>query len=246
MLSLSAIPALSDNYIWALASAAGDDTDQVAIVDPGEARPVQEWLAQHELRIGAIIATHHHPDHTGGIKTLLAQADADDIPVYGSKTDQDRIGQITHPLRDGDTLTLDWLSLTLSTIEVPGHTMGHIALHGGGILLAGDTLFRAGCGRVFEGTHQQMQAALARLRELDADTRVYAGHEYTQKTWLLRAPSNPATRRSTASRPRLTGCAPTANPACRARLVKNAKSIHSYAGTIPMSHRPQANVPAEL
>lgn len=184
MSNVTAIPALSDNYIWAIAPAAAQSGNRVTIVDPGEAAPVQAWLRQQQARIGAIIITHHHPDHTAGIGALLEQEQAaggEPVPVYGPQADQGRVAQITQPLADGDHFTLDWLGLTFSAIEVPGHTLGHIALHAPGLLLAGDTLFRGGCGRVFEGTAAQMQQSLARLRGLDDDTRVYAGHEYTQK-----------------------------------------------------------------
>lgn len=184
MSDVSAIPALSDNYIWAITPAANEPRGAVAIVDPGEAAPVRAWLAHNQFRIGALIITHHHADHTAGIDELIAagkKAGATDIPVYGPAAERDRIPQITQPLVDGDSFNLAWLDLALSVIAVPGHTLGHIALHGAGLLLAGDTLFRAGCGRVFEGTAAQMQASLARLRELDAATHVYAGHEYTQK-----------------------------------------------------------------
>lgn len=184
MSNVTAIPALSDNYVWAIAPAPAQAGDHVAIVDPGEAEPVQAWLAQQQLHVGAIIITHHHPDHTAGLKKLIAQeksASGESPPVYGPKAESDRIVQITQPLSDGDKVTLAWLDLAFSVIEVPGHTLGHIALHAPGLLLAGDTLFRGGCGRVFEGTPAQMQHSLARLRVLDDDTRVYAGHEYTQK-----------------------------------------------------------------
>src|SRR5699024_5809946 len=130
--------------------------------------------------IGAIIITHHHADHTGGVTALLEHArDAGQsaVPVYGPNAERDRIPHIDHTLADGDTLALAWLGLRLRVIAVPGHTLGHIALHGGGMRFAGDTRFRGGCGRVFEGTAEQMQQSLARLRELDGDTRVYSGHE---------------------------------------------------------------------
>lgn len=181
---VSGIPALSDNYIWAIAPTSAPAQHRVAIVDPGEAKPVRAWLAQRQAQIGAVIITHHHPDHTAGLNALLEQEKAitgEAVPVYGPKAEQDRVVQITNPLSDGDRFALDWLGLEFLTIEVPGHTLGHIALHAPGLLLAGDTLFRAGCGRVFEGTAAQMQQSLARLRDLDDDTRVYAGHEYTQK-----------------------------------------------------------------
>lgn len=204
MSNVIAIPALSDNYVWAIAPASPQPGDRVAIVDPGEAQPVQAWLAQQQLRIGAIIITHHHPDHTAGINKLLVQEHAaghDAPPVYGPKAESDRIVQVTEPLAEGDTFTLDWLELTFAVLEVPGHTLGHIALHSPGMLLAGDTLFRGGCGRVFEGTAAQMHNSLARLRNLPETTRVYAGHEYTQKNLVFARmvePNNPDIARASA------------------------------------------------
>lgn len=184
MTKASAIPALSDNYIWAVHADSVQPGDSVAIVDPGEAEPVLCWLQDNKLQIGAIIITHHHGDHTAGVASLLEHAKTGGItntPVYGPAAERDHIPTITHSLSDGDQFTLDWLGLTFSTLAVPGHTLGHIALYSPGILLAGDTLFRGGCGRVFEGTAAQMQHALSRLRELDGATHVYCGHEYTQK-----------------------------------------------------------------
>ncbi len=175
MLNITAIPALSDNYIWAVAR---PGESQVAIVDPGGSAPVFDFLKEHDARLGAILITHHHPDHTGGIEALLAEHE---VPVYGPAAERDRIGSITRALRGGDHFTLDWLDTRFDVIDVPGHTLGHIALHAPGVLLAGDTLFRGGCGRVFEGSAEQMQDSLAKLRGLDGDTRIYAGHEYTQK-----------------------------------------------------------------
>ncbi|MGB7757341.1 MAG: hydroxyacylglutathione hydrolase [Salinisphaera sp.] len=175
MLEVNAVPALSDNYIWIVATG---DSKHVAVVDPGEAEPVADHLAQHGLKVGAYLITHHHGDHVGGLKTLLAEHPA---PVYGPAAEADRIGGLDHRLTGGDRFTLDFLGAAFEVIDVPGHTLGHIAYATEGVLLAGDALFRAGCGRVFEGTHEQMQRSLARLKALPDDTRVYGGHEYTQK-----------------------------------------------------------------
>ncbi|GAB3678291.1 hydroxyacylglutathione hydrolase [Salinisphaera aquimarina] len=175
MLDIKAISALSDNYIWVLAV---DGSDTVAVVDPGEAPPVAQYLSDQRLRVGAYLITHHHGDHVGGLDALLAKHPA---PVYGPKAEADRIPQIDHPLAGGDRFTLDFLDADFDVIDVPGHTLGHIALTTPGTLLAGDALFRGGCGRVFEGSYAQMQDSLAKLRQLPDDTRVYGGHEYTQK-----------------------------------------------------------------
>lgn len=175
MLEVNAIPALSDNYIWIVSTG---DSQHVAVVDPGEATPVAEYLARHGLEVGAYLITHHHGDHVGGLAALLRDHPA---PVYGPATEADKIGDIDHRVTGGDRFTLDFLDTAFEVIDVPGHTLGHIAYVGADVLLSGDALFRGGCGRVFEGTHTQMQTALARLKALPDETRVFGGHEYTQK-----------------------------------------------------------------
>lgn len=175
MLNVVAIPAFSDNYIWAISR---DNDPRVAIVDPGQSAPVRNYLQTHGAELGAILVTHHHPDHVGGIAELTAHAD---IPVYGPAAEHARIPALTDLLRDGDNCRLDWLDLELAVIDVPGHTAGHIAFYGDGKLFAGDTLFSGGCGRLFEGTPQQMRNSLAKLRSLPAQTLLYCAHEYTYK-----------------------------------------------------------------
>ncbi len=175
MIDIKALPALADNYIWIVAQ---PGADRVAVVDPGEAQPVLRYLKEQGIRIGAFLITHHHGDHVGGLKRLLSEYPA---PVYGPRAEVDRVPQIDRPLAEGDHFTLDFLNATFQVIGVPGHTLGHIALVSDDVLLCGDALFRAGCGRVFEGSYDQMQASLAKLRALPGATRVYAGHEYTQK-----------------------------------------------------------------
>lgn len=175
MLEIKALSALSDNYIWVLAK---NDGSTVAVVDPGEAAPVQQYLAEHGLKVGAYLITHHHGDHVGGLDTLLAEHPA---PVYGPRDEADRIAQLSETVAEGDRFTLDFIDAEFEVFDVPGHTLGHIAYVTPGALLAGDALFRAGCGRVFEGTHAQMQKSLAKLRALPESTQVYGGHEYTQK-----------------------------------------------------------------
>lgn len=175
MLEVNPIAALSDNYIW-IVSQSGHDT--VVVVDPGEAAPVQSWLSSQGKTVGAYLITHHHGDHVGGLERLLAEHPA---PVYGPATEAERIGSIDHAVQGGDQFALACLNSEVQVFDVPGHTLGHIAYVADDVLLAGDALFRGGCGRVFEGTHAQMQQSLARLRELPAATRVFGGHEYTQK-----------------------------------------------------------------
>ena len=162
------ILAFEDNYIWALRHAG-----QVALVDPGEAAPVRRFLERTGDRLAAILVTHRHGDHIGGIAELVAQHPT---PVYGPAREAAEV--VTHPLRDGGRVTV--LGVDFEVLEVPGHTLGHIAFYRPGMLFCGDTLFGAGCGRVFEGTLPQMQASLARLAALPPDTQVYCAHEYTQ------------------------------------------------------------------
>lgn len=188
MLEITALPALSDNYIWVMARD-GDTT--TVIVDPGEAAPVKQYLSQHGLAVGAYLITHHHGDHVGGLDELLADYPA---PVFGPGAEADRIPGITREVTGGDHFRLDCLDAAFDVIDVPGHTLGHIAYVTPGALLAGDALFRAGCGRVFEGTHAQMQTSLAKLRDLPEATRVYGGHEYTQKNLAFAQAVEPDSR----------------------------------------------------
>lgn len=174
MLDIIALEALTDNYIWVISE---DNDTRVAVVDPGEAAPVLAYLDDHGFALGSILLTHHHPDHTGGVNELLLTAD---VPVYGP-AEAAHITHVTQQIGDGDRFLLDWLNLEFEVLSVPGHTADHIALYGGGLLFSGDTLFRGGCGRLFEGSPAQMRASLDRLRCLPDNTLVYCGHEYTQK-----------------------------------------------------------------
>lgn len=161
--------AFRDNYIWCLRNAT-----HAAVVDPGDAKPVLDYLASEGLRLAAVLATHHHPDHVGGVATLAAEYSA---PVFGPAGET--IPAITHRLREGDRARIEALGLDFAVLDIPGHTAGHIAFVGGGMLFCGDTLFSVGCGRIFEGTPPQMLASLMKLAALPGPTRVYCGHEYT-------------------------------------------------------------------
>jgi len=163
------VSAFKDNYVWTMRSAT-----HAAVVDPGEARPVLDYLAREKLALAAILATHHHPDHVGGIAELRQKYP---VPVYGPR--HEPIATLTHPVSEGDTVTIPELGAVFSVLDIPGHTRAHIAYYGAGALFCGDTLFACGCGRVFEGTAEQMYASLSKLRALPDDTKVYCGHEYT-------------------------------------------------------------------
>lgn len=169
MLQVVPVRAFKDNYVWTLRSAG-----HAAVVDPGEARLVLEYLAHERLELAAILATHHHPDHVGGIAQLLEKFR---VPVYGPRNEP--IPTLTHPVSEGDEVTIPQLGTRFSVLDIPGHTRAHVAYYGAGALFCGDTLFACGCGRVFEGTPQQLYASLEKLMALPDETLVYCGHEYT-------------------------------------------------------------------
>jgi hydroxyacylglutathione hydrolase len=171
MMKLVALPAFTDNYVWML-----HDGTQALVVDPGDAQPVKDALRTHGLRLAGILVTHHHADHVGG---LAALADVLEGPVYAPATEA--IPGPVVPVRGGDSITL--LGLAFDVLDVPGHTAGHIAYvqrdSAEPLLFCGDTLFSAGCGRLFEGTPAQMHASLQRLAALPDATQVCCTHEYT-------------------------------------------------------------------
>ncbi len=173
MIEVEPIPAFQDNYIWMLRNPGGREA---WVVDPGDAAPVEAALDAAGAELAGILITHHHWDHTGGLGKLLQ---ARDIPVFGPHNP--KISGITHRYGEGDHCTV--LGERMDIMETPGHTLDHIVFHAAGhvppLLFCGDTLFAAGCGRLFEGTPQQMHASLSRLASLPADTRVFCTHEYT-------------------------------------------------------------------
>ena len=161
--------AFRDNYIWTLRN-----SRHAAVVDPGDAQPVLDYLERERLELCAILATHHHPDHVGGVADLLARYP---VPVFGPKDEP--IATLTRPVSEGDEVEIPQLGLRFDVLSIPGHTRAHIAYYGANSLFCGDTLFACGCGRLFEGTAQQMAASLAKLAALPDETLVYCGHEYT-------------------------------------------------------------------
>ncbi|MCX7147918.1 MAG: hydroxyacylglutathione hydrolase [Rhodocyclales bacterium] len=175
MTEILGLRAFDDNYIWLLRAGG-----HVAVVDPGDAAPVLAYLERSGDRLCAILSTHHHGDHVGGLAELLSRFP---VPVFGPGLEN--IPGVSHSLAGGERIELPEISLHLDIIAVPGHTRGHIAyygptLNGHGAVFCGDTLFGAGCGRLFEGTPAQMQDSLAKLAVLPAPTLVYCAHEYTQ------------------------------------------------------------------
>lgn len=169
MLAIHAVPAFKDNYIWMI-----ENGGKAVAVDPGDAAPVERFLDDRGLALSAVLATHHHMDHVGGLRALAGRFGCE---TFGPATED--IAGLDHRLREGDRIEVPGIGITLQVLDIPGHTAGHIALFGEGVVFCGDTLFACGCGRLFEGTAAQMVASLDKLAALPGDTRVYCGHEYT-------------------------------------------------------------------
>lgn len=173
MIQVIPVPAFTDNYIWLITN---EERHYVAIVDPGDATPVIKELEQRALEPVAILLTHHHNDHIGGVAKLLDIYPH--LPVYGP-THGIAIPYINQAVQEGSIVQLHSLGLSFSVMEVPGHTAGHIAYYGEVSLFCGDTLFGNGCGRVFDGTLEDLHSSLQRIAQLPTDTIVYCAHEYT-------------------------------------------------------------------
>ncbi len=170
-ISIFPIHALKDNYIWIIINS----SNQTAIiVDPGEAQPVIDFLQSKAIKPIAILITHHHWDHTNGILELAKTYRH--IPVYGP---DEAIAGLTHKVKEDEQIFIDLFPFALRVLNIPGHTLGHVAYYGKDILFCGDTLFAAGCGRVFEGTTEQMYASLNKIKSLPDNTKMYCAHEYT-------------------------------------------------------------------
>ena len=169
---ISPIPAFDDNYLWLIEHG---NQQSCAIVDPGDADPVINTIKEKGLNLEYILITHKHGDHVGGIKKLKQHWP--DAVVYGPKNEP--IADLEIRLTEGDIVDLQKLNLKFEVLDVPGHTEGHIAYYGHGVLFCGDTLFAGGCGRVFSGTHAQLSQSLQKIAALPGDTLAYCAHEYT-------------------------------------------------------------------
>ena len=171
MINIEPIEAFSDNYIWLLTTNEGS-----IVIDPGESNNLLKILEKKDLDLKAIFITHHHYDHTGGIEEILSKNSVD---VYGPNNNINLIN-----VRVSNESKINLLGIEFEVIEIPGHTLDHIAFfsenNGNPILFCGDTLFAGGCGRVFEGTFEQMYDSLSILKKLPLNTKVYSGHEYTE------------------------------------------------------------------
>lgn len=170
-ITIEGVPALKDNYIWVIID---NYKNHAVIVDPGEAAPILDFLNKRNLTLIAMLITHHHWDHVNGLEEIINRFN---VPVYGPANE--KIPFCTHFLSEDQKVKIQDFPLEFDVIEIPGHTSGHIAYYSPGILFCGDTLFAAGCGRVFEGTHKQMFLSLQKMAALPDETKVYCAHEYT-------------------------------------------------------------------
>ena len=238
MITIIPIPAFADNYIWTLR-----EGRNAVVVDPGDAGPVLAYLDREGAALTAILATHHHNDHVGGIPALVARAR---VPVFGPA--RESIPERTRALGEGDEVDVPGLALRLRVMDIPGHTSGHIAYFGdvSGVpsVFCGDTLFAAGCGRMFEGTPPQMWASLSALAALPPQTRVYCGHEYTlanlrfalavepdnAQVWDRQAREQAKRDRGEPTLPSTIGEERLTNPFLRAAVPQVRKAAQAHAG----------------
>lgn len=172
LIHIDPIEAFQDNYIWLI----HNDQNSI-IVDPGDAGPVISALERKNLNLVAILITHHHADHIGGVMAL--QEKYPHIKIFAPQKDKYEFVNIS--LKNGDEINIPELQINYKIIEIPGHTRGHIAYYDKKNLFCGDTLFACGCGKIFDGTHEQMYNSLKKISALPKDTKIYCAHEYTKK-----------------------------------------------------------------
>lgn len=176
-LKIYPIKAFEDNYIWVL-----HQGRQVVVVDPGDSGPVLDLLKREDLELSAVLVTHHHGDHTGGIQDLVLAFPNKKVKIYGPANES--IPSLSEPLLGNEKIRVEGIEVDFEILSIPGHTRGHLAFYGKqlgstGSIFCGDTLFGAGCGRLFEGTPYQMQSSLAKIASLPPKTLCYCAHEYT-------------------------------------------------------------------
>jgi len=183
MLKIVALDAFTDNYIWLLKR---ENQAEVVIIDPGQSEMVINYLKAHELELSAILITHQHYDHTGGVADLLKvypdiSVIGPSIPCSEEKLEIDLLipELITYSVGDGDTVFLPQLEIKFDVVSIPGHTLDHLMYAGEGIAFCGDTLFGAGCGRLFSGTAQMLSSSFSKIAALPEKTKLYCAHEYT-------------------------------------------------------------------
>ena len=172
LIHIDPIEAFQDNYIWLI----HNDQNSI-IVDPGDAGPVISALERKNLNLVAILITHHHADHIGGVMAL--QEKYPHIKIFAPQ--KDKYDFVNISLKNGDEINIPELQINYKIIEIPGHTQGHIAYYDKKNLFCGDTLFACGCGKIFDGTHEQMYNSLKKISALPKDTKIYCAHEYTKK-----------------------------------------------------------------
>jgi len=182
LIHIDPIEAFQDNYIWLI----HNDQNSI-IVDPGDAKPVISALERKKLNLVAILITHHHADHIGGVIAL--QEKYPQIKIFAPQ--KDKYDFVNISLKNGDEINIPELQINYKIIEIPGHTQGHIAYYDMKNLFCGDTLFACGCGRIFDGTHEQMYNSLKKISVLPKSTKVYCAHEYTKKNIAFALSLNP-------------------------------------------------------
>lgn len=232
------IQAFNDNYIWCLGNTG---SNSVVVIDPGDAAPVLSYLQRHGLGLSAILVTHKHQDHIGGITRLTGLYPG--IPVYGPCLEV--VEGVTVKVGEGESIELLEIAATLEVLDVPGHTQGHVAYLDKEVLFCGDTLFAAGCGRVFSGTHAQLYASLKKIASFLPATRLYCAHEYTLDNLGFAAWVEPESvalkqriERDRASRRAGLPTVPSTlkeelatNPFLRCHIPQVIKAAEKYAGT---------------